>query len=296
MLLGSYTEGDQYHYIKFYNALKNAELSSLLQLMKGYLNAGEPLSGFVLWLGANANIDKIIYISFLNSIFAVGLYLLCAKHDAKWYFILLLYFNFYIIVLFTGAERLKISILLLTYGLLIRNAIGNILSLSSCVAHFQSSIVIFSMLFEYCIKASLSIFKSLTFKGKDLAFIIISLIVGGALLTVFGKSIIGKISGYSELSRGIVELTQLISLCFLAFFVLKNRFEFYCYMLPVMLISFVVGSSRINILAFLIFSFFVLVQKKTNHPIVIALMSYFVFKGYLFIENIFVYGNGFYIK
>lgn len=111
-LLNFYTAGDQAHYHKFYEALKTARLSEIMTLGLLYIDSAEPLSTVVFWLGAKLGFDKNVFISALNVVLVVGLFLLARKHNASKLTIALLLTNFYLIVLMTGAERGQVQKLL----------------------------------------------------------------------------------------------------------------------------------------------------------------------------------------
>jgi len=295
-LLSAYVAGDQYHYRIFYEALGNSEVKDLLTLLRRYLSAGEPMSGLVLWIGANLGINKDIYIALLNSLLFLGMFAFCVKQRVNAFFFILLSFNFYVFVLFTGAERLKIAFLFLIYAAYSKGWVSKVLLVLSVFSHFQTAIILVGTMFNRARSVVLDSLTRLKINKKDFVFIILLIIIFFGLLINFGSIIIGKIEGYSKLSGGLLELTQLFLLSLVSVVVLKSKAEFFSYLLPIVFASIVVGSSRFNILAFFILLFFVAKQDKTSHPLILILMFYFSFKSFDFLNNILSYGDGFYIK
>uniref|UniRef100_A6VTF8 EpsG family protein n=1 Tax=Marinomonas sp. (strain MWYL1) TaxID=400668 RepID=A6VTF8_MARMS len=292
-LLSYYTGGDQYYYRQFYDALVDSDIRELFFLLSSRLGASEPVSGILLWLGANMGLSKDVYISFLNAFLLTGILMLCVRYKVNFVFIFLLFTNYYIVVLFTSAERLKIAFLFMVYALYFSEVKRKVFMILSLFSHFQMIVVIASIVFDKFLGISVRIlFRNLVSK-KDMFFLFL---VFGLLGVVgnFSGSVFNKVLGYSQFSNGVYELFQVMALCFVAFLVLRDRGIYFIYMIPISIACMVVGSSRLNILAFFILLFFSIVQKRTHHPVLILLMVYFSFKSIFFIEKVFLYGNGFY--
>jgi hypothetical protein len=113
-----YISGDQVHYHNFYNSIQGVPFSEVGPIALSSISSAEPLSWLVLWTGSNLGVDKNIWISILNVFLIVGLVALLQKHRAPWYVMALLLTNFYVIVLMTGAERLKIAYIFLIWPLI----------------------------------------------------------------------------------------------------------------------------------------------------------------------------------
>jgi hypothetical protein len=89
-----------------YEALYAANIEDVMPLSVRLTGGAEPLSDYIFWLGANLGIEKDIYISMLNIIFIVSLFLVARRSFVKMPMICLLLTNFYLVVLMTGEERL----------------------------------------------------------------------------------------------------------------------------------------------------------------------------------------------
>ena len=82
-LLSHYTGGDQIYYHKFYDALYGARIEEIMFQALAHVSSAEPLSAFILWLGSNLGFEKNVYISLLNVILIVSLFLLARQHRVK---------------------------------------------------------------------------------------------------------------------------------------------------------------------------------------------------------------------
>lgn len=86
-----YRDGDQVHYWRFYDVLQFASPSEVMDLARGYVNSGEPVSAYILFAGAKLGIYKSTYISIINVIFLWSIYLLLKRFRQPWYIYMLLY-------------------------------------------------------------------------------------------------------------------------------------------------------------------------------------------------------------
>ena len=57
--------------------------------------------------------------------------------------------------------------------------------------------------------------------------------------------------------------------------------------------SYIIGDFRINILIFTLGMYFIITEKKYNHPLIMILMIYYVIQSFFFIYNIFKYNTGY---
>ncbi|HET8800799.1 MAG TPA: hypothetical protein VFN01_06395 [Marinobacter sp.] len=292
-LLSAYVGGDQVHYREFYSEAASTALSQLIFLGEVHLGASEPISLFLLWLGANIGIEKIIYISSLNVILVCSLYLLARKYRASWIVIFLLLTNFYVLVLLTGAERLKFAYIFVVLSILIGGRLGLMLGVLSSLAHFQNFILLVGALFGSLSQA----LKSLVFRlylSKYLAWIfVLSIIFPVFVFVNFGDAISGKLVVYSSRQKSYYDLLQICLFSVAAIFVSRDRFRMFLSLLPMLPAVLLLGGSRVNMIAFTIVVFFLLLERRLSHPTFLVLLSYFSLKSVFFVVNIIIYGNGF---
>ena len=75
--------------------------------------------------------------------------------------------------------------------------------------------------------------------------------------------------------------------------VLRQKIEILLILTATAVAAMVLGPERINMVAFFLFSYFVVKQRKTGHPAILMLMTYFAIKGILFVADVFENGTGY---
>ena len=286
LLLGLYEYGDQVHYTKFYNDIKGYSFLEAYVMGYLYLTSFEPISIFILWSGSNLGIEKDIYISLLNSILAISVLRLCIIYEVKWYIIILLLSNYYLFVLYTGAERLKISFIIIVFSLIVSSRkVSNLIYLSP-LAHLQSIILIVPKLLSDFQKSNLKRISSL-FRNIFLFGIFASIIF------FLKDGLIEKFSEYYSSSWNFLEIIQLLILMTVYFIITKKLKESLLIFIPLFFIAIILGNERVNMIGFVLATFLLMRNYKLNHPLYILLLFYFVVKSYFFINNIIFYGDGF---
>lgn len=293
ILLYFYTEGDQVHYWRFYTALQYAAASDVMLLALGYVSSTEPITAFTLWLGAIAGIDKNIFISIFNTLLVLGLILLLHKKNAKWYVYIFILTNFYLIVLLTGAERLKFAYILIVYALLFSGKTRYFLLALSPFAHLQSIILLASALSAKYLKSIVY----LLVKFKISKRLVVLLAFTGLAATVIGlrlwDGLIGKAEFYMAADGGAFELKNLTILILVGLIATRERFRLIAAMIPFIVAAFLLGGERVNMMAISVVMYLLLTEGRLSHPAMMVLQLYFSVKSIFFIYNIFVYGDGF---
>lgn len=288
-----YTEGDQVHYWRFYTALRYAAATDVMPLALGYVSSVEPITAFTLWLGAIAGIDKNIYVSIFNTLLVLGLILLLHKKNAKWYVYLFILTNFYLIVLLTGAERLKFAYILIVYALLFSGKTRYLLLALSPFAHLQSIILLASALSAKYLKNIVY----LLVKFKISKRLVVLLAFTGLAATVIGlklwEGLIGKAEFYMAADGGAFELKNLTILILVGLIATRERFRLIAAMIPFFVAAFLLGGERVNMMAISVVMYLLLTEGRLSHPAMMVLQLYFSVKSIFFIYNIFVYGDGF---
>ena len=146
-LISNYVGGDQVHYRAFYHKLESASFMEVMPLAIRNVSSREPLSAYVLWFGSSVGVDKNVYISILNVLLLYGVLLLLNKYSVEKLPIFLMLTNFYVVVLLTGAERLKIAYILIVWAALLGKKAGFFLMSISPLAHLQMFIYFPSIFF-----------------------------------------------------------------------------------------------------------------------------------------------------
>lgn len=293
LLLTYYVLGDQVHYWRFYEALASADVSDVMRLARRMLTSSEPVTAYVLWVGAQLGFGKSHFVALLNTILSVGVFLLLRKYHTRWYVFLLILTNFYLIVLMTGAERLKIAYMLLTYSAVLGGRIGMIFALISPLAHLSSFIILaglFAARFNDVLRSFLLRFSC----SKS------HLVSGGAVLSLgfvaflfVQDGVISKGIGYMRRGGEVSELLNIAILLIVGGIAARNRLRLVIALFPLIVATFLISGQRVNMLSFSLVLYLLLIERRLHHPLVLALLVYFSVKSIPFINNVFIYGNGF---
>jgi len=292
-LLSYYTYGDQVWYTKLYQALNGANIDEVLILSYNYVGGQEPISAYILWLGANLDIDKNIYVSLLNVVLIISLFFLLRQYRVKILMIGLFLTNFYIVVLMTSAERLKISYIFLILAMQFADKKRFLFLLSSPFAHLQNIILLsltVLIYFEDLLKDF--IFNKVVKKRGVLSLIMIVVVVTAVILYLL-DNILNKASSYIAQDIAITELINLVILAAIAFYVSKKRFRIFLIVLPSIPLIMSIGGTRFNMIAITLIIYLLMEERKLHHPLIYLLMAYFSIKSIPFVNNIILYGDGF---
>lgn len=293
-LLDAYRAGDQEHYANFWQAMMWTHPSQWRRLQVEYLSSAEPLYRFIIGAGTYLKFDRLRYLAFWNGLLLSAIGFILLKYRASLVFSLLVFSNYYIFVLLAPAERLKFAYLMLVLafcggGIKWKGA----LSILSVFAHTQAIVQFVSSAMYYVIESRKAIFSS---RWKTSLFAIgVPLVIGLAIYTLISSSgdvISQKADFYGEESQGIIEIIQWVLILICGMVVFEKRLQFFIGMLPMGVLTSLYGN-RINVATLAFFCALSLSQRRTTHPLVLAVMAYMSFKTIGFITNVLNTGQGF---
>jgi hypothetical protein len=299
-----YIYGDQYYYNKVYQNINHNILYSYI-LFKEYIGGSEPLSFLIYYINANIGIKKLLMDAVLNSLLSFFVVKTLRLLKVSYIIILvLLCTNFYMYMLYFSAYRLKVGILFFMIGLYYylknKQRTSKIFFILSVFGHFQMFIIMFASLISNIIVKFLMLQKFKTkFKTKSLLIMIFWIVTIFLIVCFFQKYFFYKINYYyHHADKSIWKLLLLYLFTF--FYMQKLKFSIQITIkisiifLLLLLISLIIGSERINMFGYFIF-FFIAVQYKQGFNMGIIFTSiYFMIKNIFFVNNIIIYGNGFY--
>lgn len=288
-----YVNGDQYHYRALYFGLNGLSLSDGFLFYKNAVSSEEPIYFFISWLLSNWGIDKDIFITISNIVLAIFSYKTFLKLGAKPYIsYLVVCFNFYFLVFYFSAERLKFALIFLFIFYVLKRLKLLYVALS-ILSHSQVLIVYISMLAP---KIKLFLFDVfIRFRAKYIYLWAIPLFVVGvvAILAVLGNHISSKVDAYYSESNTAVELIKMLAFFALSFLYSKNKADTIYAFVPLLVFVFLLGGERVNVIGYFVFLYFSLHYRGGLNFGVIVANLYFIFMGYEFLTNILSYGNGF---
>lgn len=295
LLLSYYKLGDQEIYQLFYELMSTTSVFDVMNIATNqvYLSTSEPITAYTLWVGAQLGIPKDIYISLLNVILLTGLVFLLRKNKAPWYIYALLLTNYYLIVLMTGAERLKIAYIIIIYAAFISGRAGILLAATSPLAHLSSVILLVSMTAAHARDVIREVFSTTVTRNRNVGALVVLFSLSIVIFLYAKDTIVKKAASYTYQYGGIPEVFNIIILILIGLIVSRDRFRLVMSMIPMACAAFLIGGLRVNMLAISVFIYLLLIENRLQHPLVILLLTYFSLKSIPFVSNIFLYRNGF---
>ena len=291
LIVGSkYVGGDQKYYRIVYNQLRN------YNLFKGYLYYSLSLDSFEVvhflidWIFCRI-LPKDLVMSVFNALLGVILYRLLRKWGAdrfNAFFIALT--NYYMLVLYFAAERLKFGFLLFGIGLLSNDKkIKELFCSLSIFGHIQMAILFLAMKVETYFKALIKIFSRLRISKSILIGIII--IIG--IVIIMSTQIITKLAYYAFQNIKITDIAKTMVFFFGSFVFSRNKQKVVYMYLPIIVATFIVGSFRTNIFAYFLMLYFCISNKKGYNLVIYSTNIYYSIMSISFLSQIFKYGSAF---
>lgn len=292
-LLEPYKGGDQYHYRLLYEAFKYANFDEISELSLLYIGASEPLSSSILWVGAISGLEKDIFISLLNTILLIFLFIFLRNNRTSWLGIFLIFTNFYIIVLMTGAERLKIAYIFLFASTIFSGKLSKPLLFLTPLIHFQTLILITSLIASKCDSFFRKLINKLKIEKRDIAKILLATIFLSIILITLSDGLSDKISSYKKSNIAISDTFKLLILLAMVLLTVQNKLRAFLSLISIIPFLLILGGDRVNMIAITISLYLVVIERKQNTLPIYLLLFFMSFKSIDFIGNIYTYGTGF---
>lgn len=286
-----YVKGDQEHYRLFYDSVSSYSISEAYAVYFSSLGSLEPVY-FILVYYLSPFLDKDVLFSSLNGILFYLFAKLLLRYRINKVVVFSFILNFYVLVLFFAAERLKIAVIIFLLAFLFINKKRFAVLIFSVLAHLQMAIA-----FTLYVSKELSpdIFKLL--KGR-LSYKLIGMLVLTVLvvLLIFPlyEQVYKKFLFYMSTSDGFLEVLKPVVFYLLTLIYAQNKkLELTLMSLVLFVAVFFVGSDRLVMFSYFIFLFYALPKKNGFEFFVIIVNSYFIYKSYSFIANVVACGEAF---
>lgn len=289
------TSGDQSFYKAYYEDLSSLSFIEGYYSLRARLGASEPVYHVIMFFSANLmGLERITMITIANTLLAYLLITWLIKHKFPISLIPFIALNFYLMVFFFSAERLKFGFLFFAFAWRMKGAFKYGLLAFSILSHFQMFILFFLTLTSYLIQLIKILHGKINNKAiKSIIIISLSFILMG----YYSNAIIEKVIYYIDLDNLAKLATGLLKVGAYFFFTLllfwKKRVAISITFIPLFLAAIVVGGERIVIFSFLVFLYYCIVERRVWNPFLIASFVYFLYKGIIFINNVVLYGDGF---
>lgn len=288
-----YFGGDQQFYNKFYGGISGYGLFDGFIFYNNSLGTKEPFYYLIVYFFSGWT-DRVFFVSLANSLLAFLIYRNIVRLRVVPLYYFLIFFNFYILVLFFSAERLKFGVLFFLLALEYKREVRLVFFLLAVLTHVQviflvvavqaaNLIIFFKLLARLSLRAS---YLHLLFGLFALSFV-------GYFLK---DHIISKLQFYSA----VLDISSILKPMFFLFWALlyaKNRrVECFLAALPMVFASFFIGDERVNIFMYFLFSYYAFQFKKgVNFPSLMFAI-YYTFTGCTFLYLFYNYGDGFVVS
>lgn len=292
VFVGSYySGGDQIHYRFVYDAV------SSLSFVEGYLYYNVSLSSYeyvhysLIWVFSRF-LEKDVFIALSNSILAYLLLINLAKLRVFYLIsVVLVLSNFYLFVLYFAAERLKFGMIffLLSFYYIERVKLFYPLSLISVSSHAQFLILYSGILSKFLKNRMLRLFKT-GFMSKKISYLLVFMVVAVVLLS---EQIYQKFLAYYG-GFDILVLWKILVFFALSLYYAPKKLDTFFIFIPLVIAVGLFGGERINMFGYFVFMYFALQVNRGFNLGVILTTLYFSYKTYFFVQNIVLYGDGFY--
>jgi hypothetical protein len=284
--------GDQRHYIKIYENIIKFDILNAYLYYSINLSSLEIIHFILIYLANIIGISKIIFVSLLNAILSfVILNYLTRKNVYIFISILLVLSNFYILMLYFSAERLKVGMILFIISItyIKKEKIFIFISFLTVLAHAQFLLIYLSIITPKI----LSKVKRLILYQKTTLIFFITIIIGLILFFILEKHLLNKLNAYSSINS-ISDLFKIIIFAMPSIYYSKNKKDTIIIFMILTAFIMIIGGERLNIFTYMIFLYYALQHNRgLNIPIFLTSI-YFLYKSINYISNIIDYGDGFY--
>jgi hypothetical protein len=293
-LMEAYTEGDQIFYHLFYDRIQGLSLSEVGTVAKNTIDGAEPIFWLIMWIGSNIGFDKNSFISIINVILIISLIVLLRKHNSHPLVILFTVSNFYVIVLITGAERLKFAYLLIILSFITNGKKRILFIVFSILSHLQILLIALSY-FCYMFGVNcLSVLTRFKLKRIDCLLSLSTFICTTIIAFIFQDALIHKFTHYSNGYHGdLDDLLKSFILLTITLIISLNKTRAFLMSAPLILLILVIGAERINMILFTVVFGVLMYERRLSHPLFLIILFYLSFKSLFFVRNVYNYGNGF---
>lgn len=294
-----YIGGDQRTYISVYDKLFKLDFQEGFEFYTQTLTSKEYVHYSIIWLASGLGVDKNLVMAVSNAFLAYFAMRVFEKWRVSIFVaITIVLANYYMLVLYFAAERLKFGFLFLVLSMLYikRNNRFYMLAGLAIFAHAQVLLLYVSMLFTQVSMFLARFFKTFEFSIKK---IFIFMMVLAPIAYFLAEYILDKSAKYATgnaFGAGVglkIDFTRIVLLLMLSLWYSKNKKETVLLFIPLMVAVSVVGGDRVNMMAYFVFLYYGLQCNRGLNFGVLASTAYFTFKSYGFVADIIKYGDGF---
>jgi hypothetical protein len=286
--------GDQLKYNNVYSSLKEKTILGGYLLYATQLSKTEITHFLIIYLGSFLNLDKVIYMSFFNSLlFAFASKCLNKIGLPLLFCVFIVGTNYYTQMLFFTAERLKFGFLFFFVALVFyeNKKSSKFFIFLSILSHLQMLILWGALSGQLFFEKTFNILKKLKVKKAHLLLILFIAIIAPFL----APQIISKLSFYivyyaDSISMGILKWAIFYSLTMISS---RNKINITIIYFILLIPFLIVGGERLVIFCYILFYMQYKCKSRYFKFVAFPLFLYFFIKSIPFISNIYLFGDGF---
>lgn len=287
LLLPFYDGGDQIVYGNFYYNCLGYDLWDSFECYRNSLGTSEP--GYFLVAHALSSIfGKNEFSAALNGVFTFLVFHRFFKMRVASYFIMTIPLNFYFLVLFFAAERLKLAFIFAFIGFYFVGWRRFIFFILAALSHIQISLMLMVLYLISMLRKNDYGFSYMGAIKYLLAVIPLVFIV-----YLMRDHVAMKFESYNQLG-GLFAAIKVSFFILLSQAYSKNKLEPLIAGLPIVLAAYFVGSDRLVIFSYIFFLGYAFSYKRGYNVLILASALYFSWKGFDFLDKVMAYGDGFY--
>ena len=290
-----YIKGDQLIYNALYIGVKGLSIDEGLSYYQNNIDSKEFIHFLLIWISSNLSIDKIYFIALANSILAFLSHKFLARQGGNSFIVfIIIALGFYSLVLFFAAERLKFGFLFLLIGLSFKEKpyMSFLAFFFSIVTHVQMIMIYPSMILLKVKKDVIRLFKDFRLSTRFLLLLIVTVVFSILTFNVINEQVFSKFNSYFAFQE-FDELFKISVFFIFSILYAKRKTDVFLFFIPLLFFVFIFGGSRVNFLGYFVFLYFSIHYRSGFNLGILLTSSYFLYTGILFINNIFLYGDGF---
>jgi hypothetical protein len=293
-----YYEGDSIPYANAYVAVFGQNLVDGLLVYTSTVSSVEPVHYLIIWTTSNLGIDKNLVTAIANSILAYLMMRVFLQWRVSLYVALAIVFtNFYVLVLYFAAERLKFGFIFLMLSLLYcrERKLSAAFAMTAVLAHSQNILIYVGTLFSSVITDVSASLKTGRFRLKKVLLLVLIIAVSVGSLNLIEEYLSLKFEYYNVAAQenSFFDLWKILVFLLLTLRYTTDRLNVISTFFILLLVATLVGPDRINMIAYCFFMFYALQYNSGVNAGVILTTLYFGIKSIYFILDILATGQGF---
>lgn len=291
-LLPYHFDGDQVYYIKAYEEVADLKFADALDVYRQIIFTREPIHFFIIWVTSSLGFDKNTVMSFSNAILASLFALVLRRKGASIFWVLWITFSgYYLQTMFFTLERTKFAfIFLLMYLLTNRRWLLVVAVFTHVLMLIPLSL---NLIAEKLYVDSVAPKKSQSNSLIKICTLLVILFLGVVIINSLGTHIYDKYMFYYHFYEGtrVLEGLGSLLLCCLTILTCQNKRKVLIFYLGLMVLSMLLGSSRLNMLGFFGFLYFSNFKHQAFYVGALLLGCYFLNKSWTYATNIYYFGG-----